>query len=269
MTNTFPLSRASGPGTPARPRRLLITAGPTHEPLDSVRFIGNRSSGKLGIAIAQAAARRGDRVTLLLGPVGADTSALADTGVVTRRFRTCADLQSLLSRCFPSCDLLIMAAAVADFRPKQAATPAGKLKRSSSGLTLHLEPTPDLVAGCAAARRTRRPQIIVGFALEPSKRLAASAKAKLLHKGLNAVVANPLETMDSDTIRATVFALRNGRPAAVAQTASRLPKDRFAPWLLQVIDGLAPDAPASATPTSAPARRSRRSTRDPVRPAPR
>ncbi|MCA3005209.1 MAG: phosphopantothenoylcysteine decarboxylase [Planctomycetaceae bacterium] len=264
MTNTSPLSQTSRPGTPARPRRLLITAGPTHEPIDSVRFIGNRSSGKLGIAIAQAAARRGDRVTLLLGPVGTETTALADTGVVTRRFRTSADLQTLLVRHFRSCDLLIMAAAVADFRPKRPPAAGEKLKRSAQGLTLRLEPTPDLVAACAAARRTRHPQQIVGFALEPASRLAWSAKEKLIRKRLNAVVANPLETMDSDRIHATVYGFDDGRPTALAATGSRLAKAAFGPWLLRVIDQLPPHASPEG-PISRPKGSSRRPVRPPAR----
>ncbi|MCW5764338.1 MAG: hypothetical protein KIT68_00010 [Phycisphaeraceae bacterium] len=186
----------------SRPRGLtiLVTAGPTHEPIDSVRYIANRSSGKMGIAIADAAARRGHRTTLLLGPARVEPT---DSRVTVRRFRSTADLQALLGRLMPRTTILIMAAAVADYRPRTgpaARRAGGKLRRRSSGLTLRLEPTPDLLAECA--RRRRPGQVLVGFALEPQSRLLASARRKLVRKGVDLIVANPLETMDSPSISA-------------------------------------------------------------------
>src|SRR5262245_55498974 len=97
---------------PTGGRRLLITAGPTHEPIDAVRFLGNRSSGRLGVALADEAAGRGWTVTLLLGPVSRTPS---DSRVRVVRFRTCTDLEGLLAEAAAGCDVLIMAAAVADY----------------------------------------------------------------------------------------------------------------------------------------------------------
>src|SRR5262249_18280024 len=150
-------------------RRMLITAGPTHEPIDAVRFIGNRSSGRLGSALANEAAARGWAVTLLMGPGGAlpppGPSSSIDSKISVFRFRTAADLQGLLREHVREADVLVMAAAVADFRPKGGGKFGGKFRRKDAELVLTLEPTPDLLAEVG---RSRRPdQLIVGFALEP------------------------------------------------------------------------------------------------------
>jgi phosphopantothenoylcysteine decarboxylase/phosphopantothenate--cysteine ligase len=203
-------------------RRILITAGPTHEPIDAVRYLANRSSGRLGICLADAARDAGWEVTLLLGP----TPLAPPTGVATERFETTADLAALLERHLPNCDVLLMAAAVADYRPSASA--ARKLPRTGQKLVLELEPTPDLVAACAA--RKRPGQRIIGFALEEPVVLAARAREKLAQKNLDAIVANPLETMGADQIRATVYA-EDGQ--AVAPPGDRpLPKTEFARWLI-------------------------------------
>lgn len=207
-------------------KRILITAGPTHEPIDAVRFIGNRSSGKLGIALAREAAARRLDVTLLLGPVCADAPA----GLAACRFRTTADLQALLRTHGPRADVVIMAAAVADYRPKQVQIDS-KIKRAAAGLTLELEATPDLLAELGSNRREG--QRLIGFALEPRERLVESAKNKLERKRVDAIVANELETMDSETIRATVFTKTGS-----IDTPGMLHKAAFAPWLLDVIAGM-------------------------------
>jgi phosphopantothenoylcysteine decarboxylase/phosphopantothenate--cysteine ligase len=198
---------------------MLITAGPTHEPIDAVRYIANRSSGRLGIALAEAARDAGWEVTLLLGPV--PTPDLP--GVAVRSFASTADLAALLDKCFAQCDVLIMAAAVADYRPRQGVL--GKWPRAREHVQLELEPTPDLVAGCAA--RKRAGQRIIGFALDESAQLAARAQAKLAAKQLDAIVANPLETMGADEIRATIYAA-NGAVLTRPGTSKR----EFARWLI-------------------------------------
>ncbi len=182
---------------PERAARVLITAGPTHEPIDAVRYLANRSSGAMGVALAAAAVRRGAEVTVLLGPC----AAVAPAGCRVIRFESTADLERLLGEHFPSCDVLIMAAAVADYR--QARPAPGKLPRRPERLVIELEPTPDLLARCAATRRLG--QFIVGFALEPDEALEQSARDKLARKGVDAIVANPLETMGADTIRARIL----------------------------------------------------------------
>lgn len=205
------------------PRRLLITAGPTHEPIDSVRYIANRSSGRLGIALAAVAVEAGWDVTLLLGPVQIDAPA----GVTVHRFTTAADLAALLDHHFPCCDTLVMAAAVADYRPRLQASAAApsKLPRADRTLKLELEPTPDLVAACAA--RKRDAQRIIGFALEPAERLEQRAAEKLRAKRLDAIIANPLETMGADTIDAKLI-FADGRSAS----PGTMSKPAFARWLM-------------------------------------
>jgi len=207
--------------------RLLITAGPTHEPIDAVRYIGNRSSGRLGIALADRAAATGWSVTLLLGPTGLTP---ADSRVRVIRFRTTAELEALLRQEFPACGALIMAAAVADYRPQSASpAPGVKLRRQDQTLTITLEPTPDLLAGVATGKRPD--QVVVGFALEPSDRLMESAAAKLSRKALDMIVANPLETMESETIDATL--LRSD--GSTVRTPGAITKPEFAALLLEEV----------------------------------
>ena len=226
-------SAPAGPGGSREPRRMLITAGPTHEPIDAVRFIGNRSSGRLGISLAETAADAGWRVRLLLGPTPRST---ADTRVGVQRFQTTADLEALLAENLAWCDVLVMAAAVADYRPATKVAPGTKLRRSGASLTIQLESTPDLLAGCSAKRRPD--QLLVGFALEPRAELEQSARSKLIRKGVDLIVANPLETMDAPTIEATVYT----RDGGTFPTPGKIDKGAFAGWLLDRI--------AAATPAS-------------------
>lgn len=162
-------------------QRLLVSAGPTHEPIDPVRFISNRSSGKMGYAIAEAARNRGAEVILVTGP-----SALTPPpGVTTVAVNTASEMTEALSRHFPSSTVLIMAAAVADFRLKMPAEQKLK-KQGKSGLILELESTPDILA-MLSARRTS--QIVVGFAAETEQVLSHAAD-KLREKGLDLIIAN-------------------------------------------------------------------------------
>jgi phosphopantothenoylcysteine decarboxylase/phosphopantothenate--cysteine ligase len=209
---------------------MLITAGPTHEPLDAVRYVANRSSGRMGIALAEAARDAGWSVTLLLGPIAAEPPA----DMQTASFETAADLAKLLDEHFPACDVLIMAAAVADYRPSQ--TSAAKLPRQDRPLVLELEPTPDLVAACAA--RKRPDQRIIGFALEEPAVLERRALDKLRRKGLDAIVANPLDTMGSADVAATIYAATEEPAEASAHSASTInaPKPDFARRLITWID---------------------------------
>ncbi len=208
---------------------VLITAGPTYEALDSVRFLGNRSSGQMGVAIAEAACRMGLEVMLLLGP----NCATPDADVAkmkVERFRSTSDLELLLNQHWPSQAMtLIMAAAVADFRlpedQRQASSNDGKIKRSGAGLTLELESTPDLVAACS--KRKRPNQRIIGFALERADELNSRASEKLKRKGLDAIVANPLETMDATDVTGTLC-WADGKTT----TPGPCTKVEFAEWLV-------------------------------------
>lgn len=211
-----------------KPLRFLISAGPCHEPLDRVRFLGNRSSGRLGIAVADTACRMGGDVTLLLGPTCLVPRVRA---VDLKRFETTADLENLLFATFDMCDVLVMAAAVADFRPTTSIDTLTKIERSSSRITIDLEPTPDLVAGCA--RRKRPDQTIVAFALEPADRLRERAVRKLERKQVDLIVANPLETMDSDTVSATLFGRAGSLHEQGTVAPADMPKSAFASWLIE------------------------------------
>lgn len=215
----------------------LITAGPTHEPIDAVRYIGNRSSGRMGVAIAGAARQAGHRVTLLLGPVAVEPPEGCDL----HRFRTTEDLQRCLRETFPLCDVLVMAAAVADFRP--TATETGRKLERTGSMTLSLEATPDLLAEVARDANPR--QRIVGFALEEPARLEERAKAKLARKGLHAIVANPLETMDAPGVRGQIF-LADGTIRRPDGWPSPLPKEHFATWLVRTLDQAWPPPPPAA-----------------------
>lgn len=182
----------------------------------------------MGVALADEAARRGLSVTLLLGPAAVTSS---DSRVKLRRFRTCEDLRDLLREETPSADILVMAAAVADYRPKvDPRFFGGKFRRMNTPLTLEIEPTPDLLAEVAKSRRTD--QLMVGFALEPREELIASAMSKMERKAIDMVVANPLETMDSPTVEATVL-YRDGRSVS---TPGKMTKEKFAPWVLGLIE---------------------------------
>ncbi|UCD74289.1 MAG: phosphopantothenoylcysteine decarboxylase [Phycisphaerales bacterium] len=208
---------------PSAPCRLLITAGPTHEPIDAVRYLANRSSGRMGLALSEAACNCGLPTTLLLGPTGLKPPK--SSHLRTFRFLTTADLQALLTAHWPEHDVLIMAAAVADYRPRRSET-GGKIRRRDRNLALELEPTPDLLA--ALSPHTRPGQTVIGFALEPEAELQREAERKLRKKNLHAIVANPLQTMDSDRVTAVVL-LRSGE---TLQPPRDLEKPAFAEWLL-------------------------------------
>jgi phosphopantothenoylcysteine decarboxylase/phosphopantothenate--cysteine ligase len=207
--------------------RILVTAGPTWEPVDDVRFLGNRSSGRMGLEITRAAAELGLPVTLLRGP-GVPEPEASDRPSEVRdlRFQTAAELDTLLRDCWPTHDILVMAAAVADHRPIRRPGDPPKRRRLDGPTTIDLEPVPDLLAGLA---EIPHPGTRIGFALEPAEELAASARAKLARKRLHGIVANPLQTMDASEI--------DGRLVLPDGTERRPPsspcsKAAFADWLV-------------------------------------
>ena len=175
--------------------RILITAGPTYEPIDPVRFIGNRSSGQMGAALATAATQASHDVTLILGPVTATMPAnVRRIDIMSSR-----EMYDAVLREFPNHDLLIMAAAVADFRPKGSAMK--KIERGGT-LTIEFESTEDIAA--AAGKIKRQDQRTVGFSLVARGDLART-KEKLLRKNLDLIVYNPLDTMSSTTIESILL----------------------------------------------------------------
>jgi phosphopantothenoylcysteine decarboxylase / phosphopantothenate---cysteine ligase len=193
-------------------RRIVITAGGTAEPIDPVRFIGNRSTGKMGVAVAEAALARGARVSLIIGNVSVPLPADPRADIV--RAETTAEMREAVLDAIGGSDALVMAAAVADFRPRRAATT--KIGRDE-GLTLDLEPTEDILAAVSTALSTpsgpaRRP-ILVGFAAETGS--LERAPDKLRRKGLDLLVANDVSEAGSgfgtDTNRVTILAADGGR----------------------------------------------------------
>ena len=188
---------------PLKGRSVVVTAGGTQEPLDPVRVLANRSSGKQGFALAQAALDRGAEVTLIVGP----TALVAPVGARRIDVQTAAELRQATLEVAAKADVLLMAAAVADFRPASAS--ADKIKRGGPSLSLSLEPTEDILRAVAEGRkRSGHPAVVVGFAAE-SRDLIANATAKLSAKGLSLIVANDITTPDAgfgvDTNRVTLI----------------------------------------------------------------
>jgi phosphopantothenoylcysteine decarboxylase / phosphopantothenate---cysteine ligase len=216
--------------------RVLVTAGGTREPIDSVRFIGNRSSGRMGLALAAAAAHRGAEVTL----VAANVSLESPPGVETVALETAKELADAVSERFPSCDVLLMAAAVADFRP--VATERGKIAREGGSLDLRLEETDDVLAGVAAARR--QDQVLVGFAAEHGPEAIERARAKLERKAVDAIVFNDVSRGDIgfDSAQNEVTIVERGAEHLVPLA----PKEQVAEAILDRVDELRAVQPAPA-----------------------
>ena len=168
-------------------KKVLITAGPTHEKIDPVRFIGNYSSGKMGFALAEECARRGADVTLIAGPVNCQLSTVNCQLVHRINVESCQEMYDAATKAFVDCDAAILCAAVADFRPEHAAEQ--KIKREGDDLVIRLKPNPDIAA--ALGKMKREGQILVGFALETNDE-EANAQKKLEKKNLDFIVLNSL-----------------------------------------------------------------------------
>jgi phosphopantothenoylcysteine decarboxylase/phosphopantothenate--cysteine ligase len=179
--------------------KLLITAGPSREPLDPVRYISNRSSGKMGYALARAAVRRGAEVTLISGPTALEPPAGARLISVT----TAAEMRDAVIKEFAQCTAIVMAAAVADYRPAMVAD--RKMKRGKGPIELRLEPNPDILKELSGKRDGK---LLVGFAAE-TEELTANAEKKLREKNLDMIIANNVAEagsgFDGDTNIATIL----------------------------------------------------------------
>jgi len=211
-----------------RGKRVLVSAGGTREPLDAVRYVGNRSSGRMGVALAAEARRRGADVTLL----AANLAVPAPEGVELVRTPTAADLErEALARAAES-DVVVMAAAVADYRP--AETLAAKRPKDSSAWTLELEPTTDVLAALGANRREG--QVLVGFAAETGEEGIERARAKLARKGADLFVFNDVARpdigFDAAENEVTLVTADAERPLAKA------PKDEIAAAVLDEVERL-------------------------------
>jgi phosphopantothenoylcysteine decarboxylase / phosphopantothenate---cysteine ligase len=216
-----------GPAGPWDGLGVLVTAGGTREPIDAVRFVGNRSSGRMGVALAEAAARRGADVTLVAANVSLPIAA--DIDVV--RVETAAELAEATRAAFATAQLVVMAAAVADFRPAAAAE--GKLPREGSGdIDLRLERTEDVIAALAAERRPG--QTLVGFAAEHGEGAISRAREKLERKGLDAIVFNDVSRseigFDSESNEVTIVELAGEHqvPLASKEAVAEAVLDRVA-----------------------------------------
>jgi len=187
---------------------VIVTAGPTRETIDPVRFISNRSSGKMGVALAAAAWRRGAHVTLIAGPM----SVAAPPGVDVRRVNSTEDMAGVVGSMLRDADVLIMAAAPADFRPASVAS--SKIKKGKRAPVLSMTHTTDILQSTIAKRR--KGAIVVGFALETDTALTHGAK-KLKDKALDLVVVNDATEVgagfDVDTNRVTLLSRKGGEEA--------------------------------------------------------
>jgi phosphopantothenoylcysteine decarboxylase/phosphopantothenate--cysteine ligase len=220
---------SAGPGVRGADRsdlsglHLLVSAGGTREPIDAVRFVGNRSSGRMGYAVAARAAARGAEVTVVAANV-----ALPDPpGCTVVRVSTGDELRRACGTAFASADVLVMAAAVSDFRP--VAPAGGKIKKDGrAGLTIELEATADVLAELSAARRPG--QTLVGFAAEHGDGALEHARGKLTRKGLDAVVLNDVSqpgiAFDATENAVTIVTTREDREVA------RAPKEQVADAIL-------------------------------------
>lgn len=202
--------------------KMLVTAGPTREKIDPVRFLSNRSTGKMGYALAEAALRRGCEVVLVTGPV----ALTPPSGATVVRVESAAEMAAAVKREAPNCDVVVMAAAVADYRPAQVS--ARKIKKRPGEMTLLLERTEDILASLGRAKRPG--QLLVGFAAE-TEELLANAADKLRRKNLDWIAANTVENgFATDTDKVTLL----GKNGEVVELASA-PKSEVARRMLDVI----------------------------------
>jgi phosphopantothenoylcysteine decarboxylase/phosphopantothenate--cysteine ligase len=213
--------------------RVLVTAGGTREPIDSVRFLGNSSSGRMGLALAQASLRRGAEVTL----VAANVALPTPPGIARRDVATAAELDRVCGEEFPTCDVLLMSAAVADFRP--SAPLDGKIKKSGRAhLQIELEPTIDVLAGLAGRRRSD--QTLVGFAAEFGERAIELGREKLAAKRVDAVVVNDISRQDIgfevDMNEVTILTA-DGQGMGAAKVP-RAAKEQIAEAILDAVESL-------------------------------
>jgi phosphopantothenoylcysteine decarboxylase/phosphopantothenate--cysteine ligase len=218
---------------------VLVTAGPTYEDIDPVRYLTNRSSGKMGFAVAAASARRGARVILVSGPTGLD----APERVERIDVRSAEEMHRAVLANLSVATIVVMAAAVADYRPVYSHDE--KIKRESNRLTLELEPTPDILADISKMRGSRT---LVGFAAETGN-LADNARKKLSAKSVDMIVANDVTAegagFDVDTNVVTLY-LRDGNEKSLPQMSKLDVADRILDTVIDMRRG----KPVSATPSA-------------------
>ncbi|MFO8174149.1 MAG: bifunctional phosphopantothenoylcysteine decarboxylase/phosphopantothenate--cysteine ligase CoaBC [Gemmatimonadota bacterium] len=228
------VGRAVGADSRWMDREVLVTAGPTREKLDPIRFLGNRSSGRMGFALARAAWRRGAKVRLVTGP-----SMLPDpAGVETLRVESAEEMEEAVLARTSQADVLIFAAAVADYRPRDPRARKVKRSREGGGMELHLEPTRDIALASVEARKPG--SVALGFALE-TEDLKENARRKLTEKAFQLIAANSAVEagagFDANTNRVTILDLDGG-----VEELPVLSKDEVAERLLDRLSELLPDS---------------------------
>ena len=215
--------------SPLAGKRILITAGPTYEKIDPVRFIGNYSSGKMGFALAEECARRGADVTLVAGPVGCSLSPFAQQRVRRIDVESCEQMHAAATEAFAASDAAILCAAVADFKPAEQA--AQKIKREADDLVIRLQPTHDIAA--ALGRMKQAGQVLVGFALETNDE-QANAEKKLQKKNLDFIVLNSLQN------KGTCFQSDENQVSIISRTEKtdypRKPKQAVAADIIDALE---------------------------------
>jgi phosphopantothenoylcysteine decarboxylase/phosphopantothenate--cysteine ligase len=225
------------PAGPLRGRRVVITAGPTHEPIDPVRFLGNRSSGKMGFALAAEAARRGATVTLVAGPTTVDPPSTVELV----RVRSAAEMYHAVMDRASTADVVIMAAAVADYTPVQVAPE--KISKDDETLTIQFTRTADILAELGRQRGSRERPILVGFAAETSD-VVPKARSKRQAKQVDLIVANDVSRTDAgfeQDANAVILIGANGEQPVPLQ-----PKVAVARVVLDRIESLLAATPAKA-----------------------
>lgn len=202
-------------------KKVLITAGPTYEKIDPVRFIGNYSSGKMGLALAEVCAEQGAEVTLICGPVMLQTS---HPNIKRIDVESAQQMYEAATKHFPKTDIAILCAAVADFTPKTTADK--KIKRKGDDLTIKLQPTQDIAAALGAQKKKK--QVLVGFALETDNELK-NAKDKMERKNLDLIVLNSLQDKGAgfrvDTNKVTIIDRHSGLTAYDTKTKREVAED--------------------------------------------
>lgn len=202
-------------------KKVLITAGPTYEKIDPVRFIGNYSSGKMGFALAEACAEQGAEVTLVSGPVMLQTN---HPNIHRIDVESASEMYEAATKHFPKADIAILCAAVADFTPKSTADK--KIKRKGDDLTIMLQPTQDIAAALGATKKKK--QVLVGFALETDNELN-NAKDKMKRKNFDFIVLNSLQDKGAgfrvDTNKVTIIDKHNGITAYDTKSKKEVAKD--------------------------------------------
>ena len=201
-------------------KKVLITAGPTYEAIDPVRFIGNHSTGKMGIAIAEAAAASGAEVTLICGP----SSVISSDRIKRINVRSAQEMFEATMEVSASQDVLILTAAVADYRPKKIAQ--SKIKKKDADLVIELEPTPDILA--TLGKKKTDSQLLVGFALETDNAIE-NAIEKLKRKNCDLIILNTLQDKGAgfghDTNKVTILDAHNNITTFELKSKAEVAKD--------------------------------------------